>query len=276
MVLLLSAGAFAQTGPTEYNLKSGDQFKVAVTIKQNIDQTMLGQVMKTTQTINTVDLYEVVSVTEASYLLKTTGLSRSLLTETPQGSVSIDSDLDGDDHLAFRALTGKSYYAEMNKYGRLLRFSGLEELKKAVEDDLEGTMLQGSADQLMLAFDPETLGTAFDGQFYIYQEPGKSWNRDSEMVVNNLPISVSYDFSRSATNEITAKGAMVLTGEIEAMGQTVTAEMTGDQTSIFKLDPVTGLSKSIRTTQDMDGALEVQDISVPMVLKTIVEVVITR
>ena len=275
VALLVSVNLMAQ-GPTQYKLKVGDKFTVTSVVEQDIMQTMLGQEMETTQNISTVDIYEVVEKSKTGYKLKTTGISRSINTETGGGSINMDSDMEGDEHLAFRVLTGKSYYVNMNKYGKFLSFEGMDVFKDQVRGELEGTILESQTDQLLDAFDDETLGAAFDGQFYIYQEPGQSWNREAEMVVNNLPISVQYEFSRNGADEIKAIGAMVLSGEFEVMGNMMSADMAGEQSSVFKLDKKSGLATTITTVQDMDGSLEVSDLTVPMVLKTKVTVTISN
>lgn len=272
LLITLTIGLFGQS---RYNLKVGDQFKVTATVKQDVDQTMLGQVITIEQTITTVDLYEVTEADNSGYLFRTTGLSRSLNTENAQGSVTMDSDLNGDEHLAFRVLTNKSYYVRMNPYGKCMGFEGMEKFRDDVREDLKGTVLEGSTDDLMMAFDDKTLKTAFDGQFFIYQEPGETWHRSAEMTVNNLPITTSLDFSRTADSEITASGAMAISGEFEVMGQMMSADMSGDQSSVFKLDKKAGLARTISTIQEMEGSLEVQDLSVPMTLKTKVTVKIT-
>ncbi|MBO3700021.1 DUF6263 family protein [Roseivirga sp. E12] len=273
--LLITLNISAQK-PTEYKLQKGDQFKVSVVVKQDIEQNMFGQTVTTTQEITSTDLYEVVEANSDEYLLKTTGLSRTLLTESPQGSMSMDSDLEGDEHLAFRALSGKSYYIRMNKYGKVMSIEGLDELSTAVKNDLEGTVLEGSADQLLTAYDVKTLTSAFDGQFYIYKEPRKRWNRETNMVVNNLPINITYDFSYSGDSEITAEGDMTLSGDFETMGQQMSAEMAGNQKSVFSLDSQTGLSTDISTVQKMEGSLSIQDTSIPMSFTTEVTVRIIR
>lgn len=275
LLMLLTVGLMAQR-PSGYKLKLGDQFRVTVTIKQNIEQTMLGQTMETKQTISTVDLYEVVAVTSEGYKMRTTGLSRSLNTETGGGSVTMDSGMEGDDHLAFRVLTGKSYYVTMNQYGRFLSLEGMDSFNSAVKTELEGTALEDQSNELLAGFDEAILSTSFNGQFYIYPEPEVPWERTVKSAVNGLPVSVTYDFSWKDNNTILATGDMTMSGELESMGQIMTADMAGTQTSEFKLDAATGLATIIKTLQDMDGSLELQGISVPMVLNTEVTVRITK
>ena len=275
-VLLSIAFQLAAQGPQGYTLKVGDQFRVTAEVKQDIIQTMLGQEMETKQTITTVDIYEVVAVTNEGYKMRTTGLSRSLYTETGGGSVTLDSDIDGDDNLSFRVLTGKSYYVVMNRYGSLLRFEGMDDFNNAVKSDLEGTILEDQADALLSAFEEKPLKTAFDGQFYIYKEPGKDWSRSVDTEINQLPISVDYAFSRVDAQTIKAAGPMVMAGEMEIMGNMMTADMSGDQTTFFKLDSSTGLPRTINTLQSMSGSMEVSDLTVPMTLKTEVNVKVTK
>jgi len=261
---------------TEYSLRTGDQFRVTTEVKQTIVQTMFGQEVETRQNINTVDLYEVVAVTSEGYKIRTTGLRRSLLTESSGGTVSMDSDLEGDEHLAFQVLTNQSYYVIMNKYGRFLRFEGLDEFKNEVRSDLKGTILESGTEELLESFNDETLGDAFDGQFFIYQEPGKPWGRDASINMGNLPITVSFSFRYDVTDAIVADGAMVMAGDLEIEGQKMKADMAGNQTSRFVLDKDSGLPVAIRTVQDLDGSLEVSDLTVPMTLKTEVAVILKK
>jgi len=262
--------------PSRYNLRVGDQFKVTASVEQDITQTMFGQKVETEQNITTIDLYEVISVSDEGYLMKTTGLSRNLKMSSAQGEVSIDSDLGGDEHLAFRALTNKSYYVEMNWYGRFLRFQGIDEMKEEIRKELLGTLLEENTDDLMAGIEEETLSNAFNGQFYIYPEPGKSLDREATMVVNNLPVTIAYNFSWVDDGTISATGDMSLSGDFEVMGQQMTAAMEGIQTSLFKIDAETGLAMTIETEQDLDGSLEFQDISIPMTIKTMVEVTVSK
>ncbi len=275
-VLLSVALQLTAQGPQSYTFKVGDQFRVTAEVNQDIIQTMLGQEMETKQTITTVDFYEVVAVTNEGYKMRTTGLSRSLYTEAGGGSVAIDSEKEGDDNLAFRVLTGKSYYVVMNRYGRLLRFEGMDDFNNAVKSDLAGTILEDQADALLTAFEEKPLKTAFNGQFYIYKEPGKDWGRSVDTEINQLPISVDYTFSRVDAQTIKATGPMVMVGEMEIMGNQMTADMSGDQTTFFKVDSSTGLPSTINTLQSMTGSLEVSDLTVPMTLKTEVSVKITK
>lgn len=272
---LLTLSAFGQS-PKSYSFNEGDKFKVNAVVEQKIEQTMFGQVMETTQKISTTDLYEVVAVSSEGYRLKTTGLSRSFQTISSQGTVSMDSDMEGDEHLAFRTLKGKSYFIDMNIYGKALSMQGLDELKADIISELKGTPLESSAEQLTGAFEEESLMTSFNGQFFIYQMPGEPWQNNFETMVNSLPIQVDLQFEYSSTNEIQAKGKMLMTGEFEVSGQQMGAEMQGDQTSNFKISPDTGLSYEIITNQKLEGNLEVQDIKVPMVLNTSVKVTIIK
>ena len=129
---------------------------------------------ETTQSITTVDRYEVVKVTDSEIHILTTGISRSLYTETAGGSVTMDSDLE-EMSTCICVLTGKSYTIVMNKYGRFLRFEEMEAFRNDVSAELKGTILEDSVDDLLAGFEEKTLSTA-EGQFYIYPEPSKQWN----------------------------------------------------------------------------------------------------
>lgn len=248
---------------------------VKVTISQEIDQQVMGQEIVTKQEIVTLDRYAVEAVTPNGYRLKTTGLSRVLSLESPQVSMTMDSSQDGDEHLAFRAISGKSFFVEISKTGRVLDISGLETLRQEVESELSGTNLEASAGDLLSAFEPGPLASAIEGQLRIYPEPGESWAYKTELSVNNLPVSLETSFRWGEGNTILAEGVLTLTGDIETNGMVVNARMAGNQDSSFQVEETTGLPTVIDTTQSMVGALTVGGMEIPMAINTVIETEMT-
>lgn len=275
-LLFLNTSIFAQS-VKGYSLSKGKTFTVSSEINQDIEQIMLGQTMKTTQKISTVDVYEVVAVTDLGYRLKITGLSRKLDLVSPQGNASMDSELEGDDHLALRALSGKSYFVDINRQGKVLGMEGLEEMHTAIRNDLKGTALEFSAGQLISPLNQPTLTTTFESQFYIYPPDGiDQLTKKEEIVVNNLPISVDLTYSWSDDNTIVAKGNLSLKGDINIGGIAMVAVMEGEQAGTHNINAVSGLSTSIETEQILNGELQVQGTSVPMKIKSKVVVTIAQ
>ena len=273
-LLLASTHLFAQA-PTRYTLSEGDTFTATSVVDQNIEQSLFGQTMTTTQNIISVDIYEVVAVTAQGYRLKTTGISRKLDTTSPQGTISMDSEKEGDDNLAFRALSGKTYFIDMDHTGKVISMDGVTELKDAVRAELAGTALESVAESLLDAYSETTLFNSFEGLFHIYPEAGNtSLNRQEEMVINNLPIFMDISFKPEGANSIVADGTLTMLGDINVGGVPMTADMKGTQTSTFSINAANGMSTKIETIQDMEGELQVQGTSVPMTLKTKVTVTI--
>lgn len=274
LALLVSFQVSAQK-PNAYRLKTGDKFVATVEITQHIEQDLMGQSQVTDQDMLTVDEYEVVKREEGTILLKVTGLRRQL---TISGAMNISMDSDSDDEISvpIKVLTGKSYYVTIDVYGKVMKVEGLEEFRDQVRSELKSTIVAGQTAQILDPISTEVIKTSFEGFFYIYSpDRRKKWNRESAVTINNLPVTVSTNFVREKRKKLVANGTLSITGDIEAQGMTMTADMTGTQVSEFVLDKKTGLSKSVETKQEMTGQLGLESFDIPMTMTTVTKVTVS-
>lgn len=270
---ILFQGLIAAQKPQGYNLDKGLIIKVLSDVNQVISQTVQGQNYETNQKIVTSDQFEVMKVLDNGYKIKMTGMYRTLSMQGPGQQMEMDSRIEGESNLAFKALTGKSFDFIMNKKGKVLSIEGLNEYYDAIKAELAGTALEGSIETIIESINEETLKSGIEGQFNIYPNSNElNWNRTSKTVANNLPVTVTSEFSWDSDVSILAAGEMSLEGSTTVQGMEMSTTMKGTQNSIFDLDRGTGMSTLIQTQQEMKGQMEMQAMTIPMEMTTITKV----
>lgn len=269
VVGLLVVTVLTAQKPRYYNLKVGDKFTASAEITQTVEQDLMGQSQTTNQTILNVDEYEVMSFENGIYRLKSTGIRRKVKMSGAL-DLEMDSDAEGPVNLAMSALTGKSFYMKMDRYGKVIELENFDNYKEEVGADFEGTMLEGQKDLILKELQEKTIKTSFEIYFNLYA-PGKrkTWEAEYEMTVNNLPIAVATSYARKGAKKIAATGKMTLTGEIEIQGAVMTADLSGTQLTNYQLDKKTGLPTKVETNQDLSGEMKLQGMTIPMTIKTI-------
>lgn len=275
VVLLTGISLYAQK-PKSYKFNKGDKFRVTVEITQNIKQNILGEDYATRQDISSTDDYEVVEVSSEGFTLKTTGIWRKMKSSGPGSNFELDSNVAGEENLMFKVMTGKTYYISMDRYGEVLGITGLEGIVAEMKKELAGTDLEESADEILAAYNEEDLTNSFEGQFYIYNTPGTPWGRKLDQQVNGMPVKLDMDFKWEGNSTIVGEGTMNMSGDMEALGGSITANMSGTQSSRFEVDSSSGLATKIQTIQEMEGTLEMDVGSIPMSFKTEINVTIAR
>ncbi len=269
VVGLLVVTALSAQKPKSYELKVGQEFTLDVLVESNSEQEIMGQKQVINQNVNNVDKYEVVSKDVDGYRLKVTGMRRKVVMSGIAGDINMDSAEEGEEHLAMRALTGKAYFMDINKYGKVLKLDGFAAYKEEIKAGFEGTSLAAQADQVLASVSEENALTTFESFFYIYSPEGeKNWQNTYTMTLNGLPVNITLDYSRPDANQVLANGTLELSGDIEVQGMKMQAELSGTQVTTFQLHKKTGLSERIDLSQTLSGDMMMQSITVPMTVKT--------
>lgn len=261
--------ALSAQKPRSYNLKVGQAFTLDVLVESSSEQEIMGQTQKINQRVNNVDKYEVVSKDGGGYRLKVTGIRRKVLMSGMTGDIDMDSAEEGEEHLAMRALTGKAYFMDISKYGKVLKLDGFAAYKEDIKAGFEGTSLAAQADQVLASVSEENALTTFESFFFIYSPMSeKRWQNEYTMTLNGLPVNIILDYSRPEAKQVVANGKLELSGDIEVQGMKMQAELSGTQVTTFQLDKKTGLSKTVDISQTLSGDMKIQSITVPMTVKT--------
>lgn len=265
LVLMMTVSlAYAQK-PTGYTLKKGDVFTMATVVKQDIQQEVMGQSMTTDQLISNTDELEVTAVDGDVYTIKVTGIKRMISLQSPMGSTEMDSDKEGDEHVALRVMSGKTYSIEMNSLGKVLKVLGVEDMKSAMKKEMTDAGLGEAVDQVLASYTTELLKNTMEGQLGIYDRSnGSEWIVKTSSVVNNIPVELENTYRWDDNKTILAEAKIDINGTMEAMGTEVKTAMSGDQQTIIDLDIKTGMPSKIQSIQTVEGNIEAQGMTIPM------------
>lgn len=268
LIALFSVQLSAQK-PSAYQLSVGDKFEVASNMEQSLSQQVMGQNMEAIQSTSTRDIYEVISVDNGVYRIKTTGVQRKFEINSQMMSMTMDSESDDEQSMPFRLMVDRSYEFTMNDKGEIQNIYGNEEVKKEIAEELAGTMYAQTANEISSAFDTEALKASLSGQFNIYADAAEQqWVKTIAVTVNDMPVETKMNFSYSGENTITAKGDVSASGQIEQMGTMIDSQMAGTQTSVYQVDAQTGLPLNTTITQNMKGEMKAQGMTIPMTADT--------
>lgn len=263
-LLMIASLAIAQK-PTGYNLSKGDIFTITTNIKQDIQQEVMGQTMTTDQTISNTDEMEVMASEGGVYTIKVTGIRRAISLQSPMGSTDIDSDKEGDEHIALRIMNGKSYTIKVNRFGKVLEVEGVDKMRTAMGEEFTNAGLGVVKDQMLANYSDELMKSGMETMLGVYSDGNETeWTVKTSSVVNNLPVELENAFKWDDDKTILAEAKIDISGEIEAMGTAMKTAMKGDQQSIIDLDVKSGMPTKIQTIQTVDGNIEAQGMTIPM------------
>lgn len=265
LALIMTVSLVNAQKPTGYNLKKGDKFTMTAVIKQDIKQEAMGQTMTTEQTISNTDELEVTAVNGDIYTIKFTGMRRAVSMQSPMGSNEMDSDEEGTQHAPLRIMSGKTYSVEMNRMGRVLNITGVEDMRSAMMKEMSDAGMGAVADQMLASYNDDLLKSSLESQMAIYSESNSSeWTVKTTSVVNNIPVELENSYRWDDDKTILAEAKIDISGTMEAMGTTVKTAMSGDQQTIIDLDVKTGMPSKIQAIQTVEGNLEAQGMTIPM------------
>ena len=276
VVVLCTFGALAFTqNPKRYNLEIGQRFALHTEVEQTITQEIPGMGnVEINQNIVSEQAYEVKSrSSKGNYIIGVTYEFSEMTSNMSGQETKMSSEEEGENHLVFSKLKGKGFQFEITPLGEVVGFHGLDDFRKAYAKDLEGTQYETQMEELLTAYSDENMNTEFSKNFFIYSgDNQKSWNRSSQVKINELPTTTDtrYFWDTESDNTLLAESKLTISGSLSSMGMDMDTEMEGTQQTIFDLDDKTGLPLLIQNIQEIEGKLVVPsaNMEIPQKIKT--------
>lgn len=274
-MLLMVSALFAQVN--SYSLKVGDMYEINQKSDITTDQEVMGSSQQIIQQINALDMLEVVAIKGTDIELKYTTKVRKMVMEIPMaGEQKMDSEGSGPMDGAFKALVNRSVNFVMDQYGNIKEFKGVDEVQSAIRADLNGTPVAAQADQLVAAFSEDVLKSTLKALLSIYSgDDAKEWNKNFSALMNQLPVNLEMKMWYDSNESILADGKVMIKGEIEQMGMTVSTDLTGIQNTIYDVTS-NGIPSKIQTKQEAEGIMNAQGMEIPMKMSTKTTVTFTK
>lgn len=279
-VLILSlflAGTSMAWQSNQYNFEVGDTYVANSTIEQETSQMVMGTEQSQSSQTTSTETYEIIEATDDTYTIRNTINKMRTETQSQMGNQVLDSEGDSPSDLGLKAMSGKSFTFTIDRHGNILGFGGLEEVRAAVEKELEGTSVAVQASQFAQTYTEESLRNSIAGVFSIYpDEPADEWTKNRNMVRAGAPTDIAVTYSWKDDETIDVSAEVTVDGEMNQGGMQMNINLSGNQTGTLTIDPETGMVKEAINNGDMTGIVSTQGMEIPMTITTTVTNTITK
>lgn len=279
VVVMLFSIASINAQIKSYDLKKGEVYEVKTVTDLNIEQEAMGQKMEVGQGISIVETLEVLGVSDDMYSMKATTKQVKIDISAPmQPAQTMDSEGTGQMNDVAKAFVNKEYRFQMDKFGQVQGFEGLDEMSKAIIADLDKTLIgqAGQSQTMAQLLSVDMVKSNLTNLFTIYPTDGsKEWEYSNEVVFNALPASLKAKRYYDGNATIMSAGELTVKGSQQQMGMSIESEMAGTVNTIYDLSE-NGMPSKVQVQQDATGTAKAQGMEIPMDLKMSTTITITK
>lgn len=257
-------------------LEKGKEYRQVTTSKSTVEQNMMGQEINMTMTSNGAMTYNVENINEDIYEMKAMYNELNMSMEMPQGTVKYSSETkdtaDGVSSL-FSDIKNKPFELEINKKGRVKEVRNIDALWQTVidsSDDLSEEQKEQMKSQIKAAFGEETIKSNMELASAIY--PDKPVKKGDKWTINTniegdikLKVSTEYELVDFTSEYALIKGNAIIepnnfdeNNAKSMMPMPMKFDLSGNKTSEIKVDINTGWIIEAKTTQEIEGEIEMQ------------------
>lgn len=264
--VLFATQALAQVSAYQFN--KGFSFTATTVADQKVVQTIMGTDQNINSVTTSVDTYELVSQTADTYTFSSSTSSITTKVSSPMGGQTMSSEGNGA-NAGLKAMTGKSFQFTISSKGEILSFSGLEEMAKAVEAELQGSPSAAMATELMTQITADAKRSTIGSLFPTYPaDDAAEWSTEEDMVVNGAPTSTKTTYTRTDDGNLKSQSDIKVNGEISQMGMKANLNLSGLMNTDYTISPANGLPTSVSSVFDLAGFVMAQGMEIPMSIST--------
>ena len=257
------------------NMQPGTKYAYTMDTKTSIEQSMMGQSIKTDQDLTMEFTYDVAAAEGTDKKLTVTYDRIAMAMKNPMMSMEYDTKEGGkkDSMLSSMSLMlNKPFTMTISEQGQIKKIEGLDAI-------LNGLAGSGTAEemavrkQLSSSFSDTAIRSMMQQSFDIYPDkavkPGDTWNK--VLTVNMGPMGLKVDNTyklASVSNgvahldvvsKITSAG-----GSVQTAGQEVKMDLNGDSKGTMDIDVASGFMTDSKMKQTIKGNISVASMQVPM------------
>jgi len=287
LVLIATAFTFRPAKPLklQYTFVVGDNYELTQGSKQNIKQTIpgMGDVAVDIDLTGVMNL-KVVELTATGAKVETTYKSIKMITKSPMGDVSMDSEgpADNTQNKLIKALTGKSIYMYLTKQGKVEKIENAENLFSGLgELGLDEAAAAAAKQSLQQSLGEGALKASIEGVLVSYPETavnvGDTW-KSSIGSASSFAMKTENVWTLSkqdgGTANIDGDGTVVTTDKEKVTpvnGMNAKADLNGRQAMKATINVKTGWPTEVKTLSEIKGVMTLlaggmipEDMAIPM------------
>lgn len=271
LVSFIVTSVHSQSVDLSLKLEKGKEYRQVTNTKSIVQQNMMGQEINMTMTVNGATSFLIKSIIDDNYEMVAKYGNLSMSVEMPQGKQSYSSETnDVNDPVSsvLSAIKGKSVEVVMSKKGKIKEVRNSDVLEQAIIDSFEQFPEEQRGQikaQIMEAFGGETIKKNMELASAIY--PDRPVKKGEKWIINThvdgdikIKLSTEYELLDFTSEYALIKGnAIIEPLDSEAAGMMpMKFDFSGSQTSEIKVDINTGWIIEAKTTQEIEGEIEMQ------------------
>jgi len=283
---ILALGAFAGLGllssctgsdsiDLKLKLQPGSQYVYTTDNRMTMEQSMMGQSMKTTNNMMMQATYAVDAAEGQNKKLTVTYDRITLETAMPMGQIKYDSDKPEASDPALSSLTQilhKPFSMTVTERGDITNVSGLDAIINAVGDTStqEGAMARA---QMANMFNDTAVKSMMQQSFNIFPDkavkPGDTWKKSVNVNLSSIAMkmdntykltSVSNGVAHIDVNSVVTAGGDMASEQMKNMQ----IKLSGDQKGTMDVDIATGMVSDSKLKQTISGDMTVSEMKIPI------------
>jgi hypothetical protein len=256
-------------------LQPGTQYLYTMDSKTVMEQSAMGQKMKTEQNMIMESTYDVAAGSTPDAQRITVMYKRIVSSiKNPMLNVNYDSNdpSTADSTNPMAKMVNKPFVMEVTSQGEVIKLEGLSAIINAVGDS---TTLEGAEARRQMAqsFSDTAIKSMMQQSLNIFPDhpvkPGDTWKKSYTMSIGPMAMKIDNEFKLTSVTGNTAHidvNAKITGGgggdEAEAENMSIT--LSGDQKGTMEVEVGTGLVTDSKLKQTITGDMSMQGMKIPM------------
>jgi hypothetical protein len=260
-------------------LQPGSQYLYNMDMTMVMEQSAMGQNMKTEQNMIMESTYDITASSGEGQKITVTYERIAMSLKNPMTSVHYDSKDPGNSDSALSAMAGmlhKPFSMEVTSNGEITKIEGLSAIVNSMGDSTteEGRqvrrqMAQGFNDTAIRSMMQQSLNIFPDKPVHV----GDTWKKTYTMAMGPMAMKIDNDFKLISVNGNTAH--LEVNAKISGGGASNTPEtqnmsisLSGDQKGTMDVEVATGLVTDSKLTQNIKGDMSMMGQKMPINIRS--------
>ena len=260
-----------ETVDLKLNLQPGSQYIYTMDTKMSMEQSAMGQTMKTDNNMLMETTYDVAAGEGGNKRITVTYDRLAMEIKNPMASMAYDSrdSATGDPELRnLSSILHKPFSMIVSEKGEILKVEGLSAIIEGMNDTMRSQMSTTFNDTAIKSMMQQSLNIFPDHPV----KTGESWKKSYTMSMNIMNLKMDNEFKLISVSNGTAhldvqskiSGGGAMSGEDMKNMQ---INLNGDQKGTMDVEIATGLVTDSKLKQDIKGDISMGEMKIPLVMR---------
>lgn len=259
------------------NLQPGSKYLYIMETKMNMDQSAMGQTMKTSSDMTMESTYDVTGAEGPNKRITVTYDRIAMNMKNAMGNMAYDSKnpLSGNSDLSMMGnMLNKPFSMTVSDKGEIVKVEGLSDIINGVGDT---TTPQGAAmrQQMSSTFNDTAIKSMMQQSLNIFPDkpvrPGDTWKKSYNMTMSMINMKLENDFKLTSvsngiahldvSSKITGAG-----GTTDEQKKNMQINLNGDQKGTMDVAVESGLVTDSKLKQNIKGDISMMGMKIPLTM----------